>query len=581
MHENQKIVVDILDEIRYQNLYVHNNILEDSSFKIQDFSERPVYLVETLAILNSIVPNGTMLLYGGHGGGKTTLAKYLGEILLGKSEQEIEGAILRSHPQLTEEKILGSLNLKQLLSLESLPESGKIEVQWNDFVHSQWKIIDEVNRLNPYAQNILLSLLAEGIVKYHDQSKNIGNYTVFATMNPRDEGNYVLPLPFLDRFALALPITMPDYASLQTIGKIEKSQQGSFFISKSGLNISEIQAEVSEVGFESDAEDLINNIIAEYRLCTRVVKEASESITVDNGLCTNVEECRYFTDELVCSKIVNPLSVRVKQDLYRYGKALSWFLGDSTVNQYHIKAIAPYMIWHRSQLKNQYLDESTTNSIKSDELFISAQLKSTKNIIDTIFNRFQDRNKNFLFSYNQAIQGKLSKAELDELIEKCEEVNDDLVVKNEIYPELLRLETVYDKVQEYVKLIQGTEDIPTLHQTSMKLKREYKIRIRQQLANIIESKIARLKSSKFDKLYFNLDGSKLINSTTTPLLTAMLKAKYGESLDFSLPKYHQLSSSQDNYILVVVPLSLDNIKLTYQGPTGEEILNELKQINER
>jgi len=33
--------------------------------------------------------------------------------------------------------------------------------------------------------------------------------------------------------------------------------------------------------------------------------------------------------------------------------------------------------------------------------------------------------------------------------------------------------------------------------------------------------------------------------------------------------------------LVVVPLSLDNIKLTYQGPTGEEILNELKQINER
>ena len=85
-------------------------------------------------------------------------------------------------------------------------KDGNIEVQWNDFVKSQWKIIDEVNRLSHYAQNILLSLLAEGVVKYQNQSYPIGNFTVFATMNPPDEGNVVLPMPFMDRFALALPI---------------------------------------------------------------------------------------------------------------------------------------------------------------------------------------------------------------------------------------------------------------------------------------------------------------------------------------------------------------------------------------
>ncbi len=47
-----------------------------------------------------------MLLYGGHGGGKTTLSKYLGQMFLNKTNNEIEQAILRGHPQLTEEKYL-------------------------------------------------------------------------------------------------------------------------------------------------------------------------------------------------------------------------------------------------------------------------------------------------------------------------------------------------------------------------------------------------------------------------------------------------------------------------------------------
>ena len=43
------------------------------------------------------------MLYGGHGGGKTTLAKYLGQIFCHLSKDKIEDCILRGHPQLTEE----------------------------------------------------------------------------------------------------------------------------------------------------------------------------------------------------------------------------------------------------------------------------------------------------------------------------------------------------------------------------------------------------------------------------------------------------------------------------------------------
>ena len=131
-------IIDLLDELRNNNLYVHNDELAGVSFESKELENRPVYLVETLATINALVKKGTMLLYGGHGGGKTTLSKYLGRILLGKTSDEIEQAILRGHPQLTEEKILGSLNLEQLLGQKKIKD-GNIEVQWNDFVKSQWE----------------------------------------------------------------------------------------------------------------------------------------------------------------------------------------------------------------------------------------------------------------------------------------------------------------------------------------------------------------------------------------------------------------------------------------------------------
>ena len=154
-------IVKALDKIRINNLYVHNAELVGAKFVTPKLENRRVYLVETLAVLNAIVDRGTMLLYGGHGGGKTTLSKYLGQIFCHLSKDEIEDCILRGHPQLTEEKILGNLDFAELTGNKKLTDD-KIHVVWNDFVKSEWKIIDEVNRISPYAQNILLSLLAEG-----------------------------------------------------------------------------------------------------------------------------------------------------------------------------------------------------------------------------------------------------------------------------------------------------------------------------------------------------------------------------------------------------------------------------------
>ncbi|MFX1328646.1 MAG: hypothetical protein ACFE91_10995 [Promethearchaeota archaeon] len=72
-----------------------------------------------------------------------------------------------------------------------------------------WKIIDEVKRLTPYAQDILLSLLAEGTVKYYDSITNINKYCLYAVINPHDIGKFELSQPILDRFGISVPITTP------------------------------------------------------------------------------------------------------------------------------------------------------------------------------------------------------------------------------------------------------------------------------------------------------------------------------------------------------------------------------------
>ena len=138
-------IIQALDNIRINNLYVHNSELEGAKFSNEKLKDRKVYLVETLAVINALVERGTMMLYGGHGGGKTTLSKYLGQLFCHLTKEKIEDCILRGHPQLTEEKILGSLDFAQMTGNKPL-DNGKLSVVWNEFVTSRWKIIDEINR---------------------------------------------------------------------------------------------------------------------------------------------------------------------------------------------------------------------------------------------------------------------------------------------------------------------------------------------------------------------------------------------------------------------------------------------------
>ena len=567
-------IVKALDKIRINNLYVHNAELAGAKFVTPKLENRRVYLVETLAVLNAIVDRGTMLLYGGHGGGKTTLSKYLGQIFCHLSKDEIEDCILRGHPQLTEEKILGNLDFAELTGNKKLTDDI-IHVVWNDFVKSEWKIIDEVNRISPYAQNILLSLLAESTVKYQNQALSIPKFSLYATMNPKDEGNTTLSLPFLDRFAIALPMTMPDYDSFSTIGKKDKSMRSEDLSSYLPIfNLYEVQEQVRSIEYTEDAELFINFIIASYRICERISKESNESITVDKNLC---DGCHMNAPQKVCNKIKQPLSVRVKEDLYRYGKALAWFLGETKVTTEHISILAPFMIWHRSRLSKKFMADKIA-SIKGDntdgQVFITnSDLDATTDMMSLIRHEFEGV-KSYLKAFESVKKGELTHDEFNSLICDLEDPsNNFLIIKAEILPTLRgKYEPVYSQIIKYRKEIGADNSIDILKDLKEKLSFEYNIPNRQYLSELIDTKI-RQQSSIEDHFELDIDRIKA-SEPLTELIRKRLQ-------DFPQTEPQKLKTIQlldiaDDYCSLYLYRTNRGYRISYQGNKNDPVYKMLK-----
>lgn len=416
----RKKVWKIINLVQANQLFVHsqNILIKYFDEKNDKVKTRTLPEILTLCILNALVPNSAMLLIGGHGGGKTTLTKLLGRMFTSKSLKEIESSIVRGHPQLTEEKLVGTLKLGKLM------HEGKEEVVWKNFVKNFWKIIDEVNRLTPYAQDILLSLLAEGTVKYYDSITTINKFCLYATINPQDVGTFELSKPFLDRFAVSVPISMPKSHDLELIltGKDEKySGYDELFQVPKVLTIEEMMEiwyYVNKVEYDQDVNNYIHAIIREFTLCSRIDKGNSEDLKPSAGLCSG---CHFNTSQNVCNKIDSILSVRVAKDLLRYAKALAWLLGKKQIDVNLVTTIAPYVISHRVDYSKREVDKAP---------YWGNKFEFSKDILSKILKRFRNRQ----ICYEIAHRYRNGEPKKDDLSTLKNYKKNDLIVKFDLFP---------------------------------------------------------------------------------------------------------------------------------------------------
>lgn len=418
-NELRKKVWRIINLIQANQLFVHSKTLDVKySTEDGDIKDRKLPEILTLCILNALVPNSAMLLIGGHGGGKTTLVKLLGRMFTSNSLDEIETNIIRGHPQLTEEKLVGTLKLGKLM------HEGVEEVVWKNFVTSFWKIIDEVNRLTPYAQDILLSLLAEGTVKYYDTINTIDKFCLYATINPQDVGTFELSNPFLDRFGISVPISMPASRDLQLIltGRDEKYSGYDELVQVPEIltidELMEIWYLVNKIQISQKANDYIHAIIREYTLCNRLDKGNTDDLKPSSGLCSG---CHFNTTQNVCNKIDSILSVRVAKDILRYAKALAWLLGIDKIDINIVNTVAPYVIAHRVEYPPRELEKAP---------YWGDKYEFTKNLLSLIQNRFNKREK----CYEIVQKFRNGEQEKGDLAELKNFKKNDLIVKHDLYP---------------------------------------------------------------------------------------------------------------------------------------------------
>jgi MoxR-like ATPase len=449
-----------------------------------------------------------MLLVGGHGGGKTTLIKLLGRMMTGQSLDEIESGMLRGHPQLTEEKMVATLRPGPLM------KDGVEVVVWRKFVTGFWKIIDEVNRLTPHAQNILLSMLAEGELKYYDEVKRCEEYCLFATLNPSDAGTFELAPPFLDRFGIAVPITMPTIEDLELIlaarddrlfGYDELWQVPALATEEDLLTIWNL---ADKIPVSVEASEFMRSLVREFGACIRVDKSQSENLTVETGLC---DGCHFNTAKSVCNKVVVPLSVRAAKDLNRYCKAAAWLIEAGEVSVDIVKSIAPLVFWHRTSFVRDIIERAP---------FYNDRFAFTTHTVELASSRFAQREAAVKLIRNLK-QGEGGKSALDELKEMAKS---DLLVRLDYVTIAKEL-----KKSRYVEMVKNIEkgikrkNVESLTKLQMDLQGDSEFPNRSMLIGKLSKELHKLTLTQFDLTFEQWQDLWTTISLRFPKLTSVLK----------------------------------------------------------
>lgn len=283
-------------------------------------------------------------------------------------------------------------------------------------------------------------------------------------------------------------------------------------------------------------------------------------------------------------KIKLPLSVRVKEDLYRYGKALAWFLGDREVNVNHIEVLAPYMIWHRAVLSKKYVSTLTehwknTNSGKQTSIFITnIDLDGTRNIIQMIKNEF-DGIKDLLMGFERVKTGTLSVPEFNEYLKEIRDSSyNSLVISAEIVPVLNeKYAPVYDKIVSYNNQIDNSKgDISKLKAIKSELAFRYDIPNRQYISERVNRYIKKIEIKEYT---FKLEKDSIIsNPQLSSLIQAVIPGTDLANGDIQKVKpFKLLDITRD-----ACDLSVKRLKkyiFTYQGDEDSELFKYLQANN--
>jgi MoxR-like ATPase len=370
MHDPLRKIDDLVEALEELRLHVGPADLQVGDRKVNS----QLYI----SLANACLRNRAALLYGGMGANKTTLVNLLGSAFTGFSCGDVENLMITGHPEQTEEKIVGFIDPRQWScppasspdlsrsssSLGSSTLSGSpsssfddgadaIQVLWTPWSRSRWKVINEINRFPSGKQNLFLELLQKRKVSYAGKILDLGDTCYFATMNPDFSATYPLDEALLDRISISVPATQPDFLASLALAEREKEvwELAESLPRFSPEEFERLPGMVAAVSLDSQVELSIVSLLRDFTLCERSPAfdktQLSGGSKPSRGLCAG---CHYFNNpEVCCWQVDEGLSDRVRQDLRSYTRAMALLLGlGSSEGKIEVlRAVAPYVIWHR------------------------------------------------------------------------------------------------------------------------------------------------------------------------------------------------------------------------------------------
>jgi hypothetical protein len=386
---------EIYQAIEESGLYINLN----HDIRFREKKEIPLNLNETetivlaeeaynspllFALLTSVLRNGTMILYGSPGSGKTTSAEFVGAFVHGTLLEEtfwdgkgdfrvmeaIHESTIHGHQELTEEKMIGRPHLGKLM------REGEEDIIPRKFVLSPFRMVDEVNRLTPGRTNNLLEMMDRGFSVYGDSKIYAAQGATFLTANFRDIASSDLTPPFLDRIDVGVfaPTLNPYFLKMAGGGEDRKlTGDEEAYVGhlrrKIGVELASrdfdlIREDIAGVEVEPEALYILYNFISELNGCALASTDIERKskgfawFVKPPVLCAQVDDggssggghlggCHYHNTENICYKAENEVSVRAGKTMERYAKALAWFRGKDRAGLEEMEAVVPYVLWFK------------------------------------------------------------------------------------------------------------------------------------------------------------------------------------------------------------------------------------------
>ena len=357
-------------------------------------------------LANACLRSRAILLYGGMGANKTTLINLLGASFLGLELDRMEDLMVTGHPEQTEEKIVGFLDPRQWTG----QKEGPVQVLWTDWAGSRWKLINEINRFPSGKQNLFLEILQKRRISYAGQVCQPGETCYFATMNPEFSATYPLDQALLDRISACVPAYQPDFLAGLLLSEREREVRdlAGMLPRFTESEFSSLPQLVAGKPLSSQVELAVLCLIRDFTLCERAPSYDKTQLSGSKpslGLCSG---CHYHNNpEAICWQTDEGLSDRVRQDLRIFCRAFA-FLLDRQADLEILRAIAPYVIWHRIN--------PMTSVLEKPPYFGVGKLAYVASLVNKSIDRTMNERREMNLIYSHAMDREISASQaIDEL----------------------------------------------------------------------------------------------------------------------------------------------------------------------